>query len=207
MIAFAAISFGAIAQENEKQKLLNYDMVPIKNPVSMSLAEMARNNFPQEVNKASAGEENPRKDFDYSIGFGGWSHHNTGNRPNTFNEVNPTLELDVWTNFRLLGGRPLVGVGRTLENSKNGSTDFAFAANQWTVARGEYANLCVGGGAMYAKYRDGRAKPGNRASVEGVVPLAYGCLEFNDPRIRNFSIRAIYLGSKITLVYLVYSWR
>ncbi len=204
LTTFLAVSFGAFARETREPKLLNYNLTPIKGAAALSLAEKARAAFPEKEKEFD--EELPSKNFSYSIGFGGWSHHNTGNKPNIFNEVNPTLELDILANFRLFGGRPLVGIGRTFENSRNGSTDFAFAANQWTIARGKYADLCVGGGILHAKYRDGRAKPGGRTFVEGAVPLIYSCLEFNDPSLRNFSVRAIHLSSKITLVYLVHSW-
>jgi hypothetical protein len=148
----------------------------------------------------------PRQHRSVSVGFGGWSDHQTGNKPNLFNQENPTLELDIWLPVTFLGGQPFVGAGRVFKNSRNGATDYFTIANEWKLLSGKHVDLCGGVGAVYAKYRDEMAKPGKRRVAEGEVPLLYGCIDFNHYLLRNYSIRVVPLGSKITYLHLVRHW-
>jgi hypothetical protein len=148
----------------------------------------------------------PKQPRNISVGFGGWSHHETGNKPNLFNQENPTLELDIWLPVTFIGGQPFVGTGRVFKNSRNGATDYFTIANEWKLLSGKYIDLCGGVGVTYAKYRDKMAKPGKRRVAEGEVPLLYGCIDFNQYSLRDYSIRIVPLGSKITYLYLVRHW-
>ncbi len=165
------------------------------------------NTRPQSDGSHDDGNKAVTKDGRFiSFSFGGWSSHETGNKPNFFNQVNPTLGIDIWYPGTFLWGKPFIGFGHIFQNSRRGSTSYFTLANEWKLVSGKYVDLCGGVGIMHLKYRDGMAKPGKRSIAEGEIPLVYGCLDFNQYPIKNFSVRVVPLGSKITYFYLIYHW-
>lgn len=197
--------FASYATAEEMRRLnLNHDVATAAKAVHKSLAEQIPPFHAEEHDEVELPQPK-RGNPMVSIGFGGRSEHDTGNRPNLYNEVNPNVEVNFSPRFKVFGGRPVVGVGRVFDNSRKGTTDYVFVANEWQLVRGEYMNLCGGVGAMYAKYRDGIAKPGKRSSVEGGVPLVYGCVEFNKSPLQDLSVRVVPLGKDIIFYHFVYT--
>lgn len=185
-IALTCTTMSAIAEERQ----LDYTM-------NASLAGFQHKKWSSEPSE----EPEPEKKYDYSIGFGGWSRHNTGDKPNRFKEQNPILEFDVWLDYEVMGGRPFIGYGHVFKNSRRGTADMLLAANQWKLIRGPYFDLCGGLGAMHIKYTDPNPKPGKPSSMRGTVPLAYLCLEKGP-----VSARFIPLGKDVLFMYFVYSF-
>lgn len=141
------------------------------------------------------------KKINYSIGIGGWSHHDTSNKSNKFNQKNPYLEIDIWLDYNILGGRPFIGYGHVFNNSRNGTTDILFIANQWKLISGRYIDLCGGVGAARARYTVANVPASLPNSITGNTPFGYLCLEK-----QNFAVRFVPLGKNATFVYLVYSF-
>lgn len=140
--------------------------------------------------------------YNYSLGIGGLSRHNTHGEPNNFKEQNPHLEFNYWLDYSIFGGRPFIGIAHTFANSRRGTSDMIVAAIQWKLVPGPYLDLCGGLGGVRMKYRDGNPKPGKPSSITETVPVAYLCLEKGP-----VSARFVPLGKDILFMYFVYSWK
>jgi hypothetical protein len=138
-----------------------------------------------------------------SLGFGGWSDHDTKGKPNANNEVNTTLDLTYHPYGReenFLGGRPFIGFGRIFKNSRFGQTDYVSIGNEWSLINGKYLGFSLGAGFTHLRYEDAVAKIGKKKFLEGTLPLVYASLDFQEVPI---SIRVIPLGKDIVFCYLL----
>lgn len=145
----------------------------------------------------------PEKKYDYSIGVGGWSKHDTHGKPNPFKEQNPIIEFDVLFDYSLLGGRPFVGYAHVFKNSRKGTADLLILANHWKLIRGPYVDMCAGAGVMRARYTDPdlRGDPREPRAMSGTLPFFYLCLEKGP-----VSMRFVPLGKDVMFMYFIYSF-
>ncbi len=140
--------------------------------------------------------------YNFSIGFGGWSDHNTHGKPNRFKQQNPVLEFDIWLDTDFLGGRPFIGYAHVFTNSNRGTVDWLMIANQWKLIRGKDIDLCGGIGAAHVRYTYPNTRPGKQSKITGNLPVAYLCLEKGP-----ISARFVPLGKDILFMYFVYSYK
>jgi hypothetical protein len=130
---------------------------------------------------------------DYSLNIGGWSSHNTGSKPNDFNQVNPTIGLRVWGKEKFLNGSPYFETDYIHGNSVNGKTLTVGGGIEWKLIKSTQINLCGGVQAFYMKYENARI----RETWEGVLAVPYLCLEKN-----GYSLNFVRLGPDIIFAYI-----
>ena len=192
---FAVFCPGLVGAQEITKPQLDYTLHTKETPKALS-------ELGYHYKKVAPQDEVVEERYNYSIGVGGWSRHDTGGKPNRFKEQNPMVEFDILLDYELLGGRPLVGYNHVFKNSRRGKTDIVFVANQWKLVPGEYVDLCGGLGVMRARYTDPTAKPGKKNSLTENLPLLYLCLEKGP-----VSLRVTPLGKNVYFMYFIYSFK
>lgn len=94
------------------------------------------------------------KFYSYAVTFGCRSDHNTGDKPNRFNEVNPCLGITKFFDTKILGGTPYLSARYVFENSRDGKMRAFGPGMEWCPFSGPYVDGCVGLSYVRVDYED-----------------------------------------------------
>lgn len=98
----------------------------------------------------------PEKFYNYSVTYNCRSRHDTGDKPNTFNQMNPCLGITKHFDVKVLGIEPYITYLHVFENSRDGKLVIKGPGGEACWLKGQDFDLCFGATYAWIDYEDGR---------------------------------------------------
>lgn len=116
----------------------------------------------------AAPDEPPEKFYRHAVNYGCHSRHDTGNKPNMFNQNNTCVGYMLFGEEKVFGIRPFITVRRVLENSREGKMDIVGVGGEACPAPDSRITVCFGAAIVRVRYED--AWKSRTIYATGIIP-------------------------------------